>query len=108
MSSNLNTAVLIIAMSSVTILLRFLPFFIFNNKRKMPNLVLYLGDVLPSAVIGMLVVYSLKDLNISVYPHGLAEILASFVVILLQVVKKNSTISIIFATLTYIVLVNMV
>ena len=36
---------------------------IFNGKRKTPDIILYLGKVLPYAIMGMLVVYCLKDMS---------------------------------------------
>lgn len=54
MSSNMNAAILIAAMSITTILLRFLPFLVF--KKETPPYISYLGKVLPPAIIGMLVI----------------------------------------------------
>ena len=44
-----------------TMLTRFLPFLIFPEGKTPPLYVTYLGTVLPCAVIGLLVVYCLKD-----------------------------------------------
>lgn len=106
MANSLNAAILIIAMSGVTILLRFLPFIIFKGDKEIPSLIIYLGDILPAAAIGMLVVYCLREINIMVYPFGLFELLASLVVVIVQLYKRNSVISILLGTLTYIVLLN--
>ena len=51
----------IIAVAVGTMLTRFLPFFIFPEGKKPPEYITYLGSVLPYAVIGLLVVYCLKD-----------------------------------------------
>ena len=72
----MNAAVLVAVMSLVTILLRFLPFLVFRDQT--PAFITYLGKVLPSAIIGMLVVYCLKDVSISSSPHGLPEFAAAF------------------------------
>ena len=106
MVNSINAAILIIAMSGVTILLRFLPFIIFKGDKEIPSLIIYLGDILPAAAIGMLVVYCLREINIMVYPFGLFELLASLVVVIVQLYKRNSVISILLGTLTYIVLLN--
>ncbi len=108
MSNNLNSAVLIIAMSLVTILLRFLPFLVFNKDKNIPDVVIFLGNVLPSAALGMLIVYGLRYVSFNVYPFGFNEIVASLVVVILQVYKKNSILSIIFGTITYIVLLTII
>ena len=52
-------AVAIIAL--VTALIRFLPFMVFGGKRKVPKIIERLGGMLPYAIMGMLVVYCLKD-----------------------------------------------
>ena len=44
-----------------TMTTRFLPFLIFPEGRTPPRYITYLGTVLPYAVIGLLVVYCLKD-----------------------------------------------
>ena len=55
-----NIALIAVA-ALVTMSTRFLPFLIFGEKQKTPEIVLYLGKVLPCAIMGMLVVYCLKD-----------------------------------------------
>lgn len=98
----MHNITLIIIMASVTTLTRFLPFIIFN--KKVPSFVLYLGKVLPTAIIGMLVVYCLKDISFTTYPFAIKEIIASIIVILLQLKTRNSLISIICGTCIYMVL----
>ena len=66
---------LIVVCALVTMLTRFLPFLIFNEHRKTPNIVLYLGKVLPCAIMGMLVVYCLKDVNFLSFPYGIPDFL---------------------------------
>ena len=66
----LHSAALVAVMAAVTILLRFLPFLIFRPGRPIPAVVAYLGEVLPAAIIGMLVVYCLRDTAIAAAPHG--------------------------------------
>ena len=56
-----QSVIMIAAIILATVLTRSLPFIIFSSGRKIPPFVNYLGKVLPFAVTGMLVVYSLKD-----------------------------------------------
>ena len=56
-----QSVIMIAAIILATVLTRSLPFIIFSGGRKIPPFVNYLGKVLPFAVTGMLVVYSLKD-----------------------------------------------
>ena len=102
----MKSALLIASMSLVTILIRFLPFFVF--RKKTPKYISYLGRVLPSAIIGMLVIYCLKDMTLSVHPFGIPELVAVACVAGVQVWKRNSLISILSGTVIYMVLVQMV
>lgn len=45
-----------------TMTTRFLPFIIFPEGKEPPAVITYLGKVLPCAVIGLLVVFCLKDI----------------------------------------------
>ena len=99
----MRSAVLISAMAVVTILLRFLPFLVF--RKHTPGYITYLGKVLPPAIIGMLVIYCLKDVTPLVYPFGMPELIAAGCVIAVQAWKRNSLVSILTGTVLYMVLV---
>ena len=60
---NLHSILIVAVVAMVTIALRFLPFFIFGGKRKTPEIILYLGKVLPYAIMGMLVIYCLRGVT---------------------------------------------
>ena len=102
----MSAALLIAVMSVVTILLRALPFLIF--RKETPAYITYLGRVLPPAIIGMLVIYCLKDVSLVQAPHGLPELIAAACVVGLQVWKRNSLLSILAGTLIYMALVQLV
>lgn len=89
---------------------RFSPFLLFVNKRdgKLPDVVTYLGEVLPAAVMGMLVVYTLKDVSLMTWPNGIPEGLALIVTVGVHLYKKNFLISMFVCTLFYMVLVQTV
>lgn len=90
-----------------TMLTRFLPFLIFPEGRKPPMLVTELGTVLPYAVMGLLVVYCLKD-AVSSNIHALPEALAIIVVAVLHHWKHNMFVSIAGGTVFYMVLLQLV
>ena len=92
----------------VTMATRFLPFLIFGEKRKTPPIIEYLGKVLPCAIMGMLVVYCLKDVSFLSAPFGLPELIACVVVAALHVWKRNSLLSIGGGTVCYMLLVQLV
>ncbi|MCI6990133.1 MAG: branched-chain amino acid transporter permease [Clostridiales bacterium] len=90
-----------------TMTTRFLPFLLFPEGKQPPPFVRYLGTVLPAAVMGLLVIFCLKDAVFTAW-HGLPEILAILAVVLLHRWKKNIFLSIAGGTILYMVLVQQV
>lgn len=90
-----------------TMATRFLPFIIFPENKTPPEIVTYLGTVLPYAVIGLLVVYCLKDAVFTEY-HAFPELIAIIAVIIIHKWKKNTLLSIAVGTILYMVLVQKV
>lgn len=105
---NLHSVLIVAVIVIVTALTRFLPFIIFSGKRKTPEFVLYLGRVLPYAIMGMLVVYCLKDVSFIREPFGIPEIIAGVFVAGVHIWKKNSLLSIGLGTALYMALVQFV
>ncbi len=97
----------IAVMAVITALLRFLPFLIFKN-RKTPRLISYMGDVLPFAIMGMLVVYCLKDLTFTSSSGFMPAIIACAVVVISYILKKNTILSIVGGTVAYMLLIQFV
>ena len=106
----MNThAILMVAVTAaVTIALRFLPFLIFGGERKTPAYVSYLGKVLPYAIMGMLVVFCLKNVSILAAPHGIPELISGALVVALHVWKRKTLLSIVAGTVCYMLLVQFV
>lgn len=94
---------LIAVMALGTMLLRFLPFVLFSKGT--PKLVLYLGDVLPYAVIAMLVVYCLKGVDFLAGAHGIPEVISVAFVVGLHKWKHSTILSILAGTVCYMVLI---
>ena len=105
---DLHSALMIAVIALVTAALRFLPFWIFGENRKTPPLINYLGQVLPYAIMGMLVVYCLKGISLSSFPFGLPEIIGCSVVTLLHIWKRNTLLSIGVGTVCYMLLVQFI
>ena len=91
-----------------TLLTRFLPFLLFPAGRPIPAYVRYLGKVLPAAVFGLLVVYSLKDVSLLTGSHGLPELLSVAVVAGLHLWRRQMLLSIAGGTVCYMLLVQFV
>lgn len=106
--TDLHSAMIVIIAALVTIALRFLPFLIFGENRKTPPLIGYLGQVLPFAIMGMLVVYCLKSISLTAYPFGIPELISCAVVAGLHVWKRNTLLSIGAGTVCYMLLVQFV
>lgn len=92
----------------VTSALRFLPFFIWGGNRKTPKLIEKLGRELPYAIMGMLVVYCLKNISFATPSGFLPELIACAVVGILYVRKRNTLLSVISGTVCYMLLVQLV
>lgn len=90
-----------------TMVTRFLPFLIFPEGKNPPEFIKYLGTVLPYAVIGLLVVYCLKDVPGS-GTYGIPELLAIAFIVLLHKWKKNTLLSIGGGTVFYMLLVQFI
>ncbi len=116
----------IAVMAIVTFLTRFLPFLLFDRGESPPKLVLYLGRVLPPAVIAMLIIYCLRSPAVTVSPElienmanwwaaivsfcvGWApQLIAGAVTVILHAWKRNNLLSIFSGTILYMILVQTV
>jgi len=106
MINTMHSFLLIAVVALVTMGIRFLPFVVF--RKKTPKLVLYMGKVLPFAIMGMLVVYTLKHVSIVEGNHGIPELIGVFLVVFLHKWKHNTLLSIVGGTIIYMVLVQIV
>lgn len=103
--THIQVLVTIFAVAGGAIITRFLPFILFPENKQTPKMVLYLGRVLPSAMMGLLVVYCLKGVSITQAPHGLPELVAIASIVVLHKWKNNVLFSIGGSTALYMVLV---
>ncbi len=101
----IHSAALVAVMALATLLTRALPFLVFRKHR--PPYILYLGKVLPPAIIGMLVVYCLKDVSLTAAPFGLPELVAGLATAGVQVWRRNSLVSILTGTVLYMLLLQL-
>ena len=108
MSDTAFAVITIVIIALVTMLIRFAPFLIFAKSQTTPGWVNYLGKVLPYSIMAMLVVFCLKSVDFVSGNHGLPEIIASLVVIVLHVWKRNTLVSIVAGTVVYMLLVQLV
>lgn len=107
MLTTAQSLIVFLVIASCTLLTRALPFLLFRGKQT-PALVSYLGQVLPYAIMGMLVVYCLKGVTPLSYPFGLPELIAVAGVVALHLWRRNTLLSIAGGTLFYMALVQLV
>ena len=100
--------VMIAAGALATQLTRWLPFAAFRPGQPIPKTIAYLGQVLPLAMMAMLVVYGLRSTDWLGSNHGLPELLALAVTGVIHGWKRNSLLSIGCGTLFYMVLVQQI
>lgn len=87
-----------------TVSTRFLPFLVFPADKPTPKFIQYLGKVLPSAALGLLVIYCLKDVSLLTNIHAIPELIAIAVIIALHAWKKQMLLSIAGGTIVYMLL----
>lgn len=102
-----RTLLMVATIALVTALTRFAPFLLFPAGRKTPAYIQYLSQVLPQAVIGMLVVYCLKHVQPWRAPYALPELIALGLVVGSYVWKKNTLLSIALGTMSYMLLLHL-
>ena len=100
-----ETLASIAVMSAVTFLTRALPFLLFDRGEHPPKIVLYLGKVLPPAIIAMLIVYCLKGVSFATPAGWVPALLSCGAVVLLHLWKGNDLLSIFGGTILYMALV---
>ena len=99
----MHAILVILTAAIVTLLIRALPF-----SKHTPDSILYLGKVLPYAIIPMLVVYCLKSVSVLKAPYGIPELIALIVVVCIHKWKHSTLLSILLGTMTYMFLIQTV
>ena len=87
---------------------RILPFLDFSEKKKTPKFIEYLGKALPAAIFALLVVYCLKNVDITAGSHGIPEFISVAVVTVLHLWKRKILLSMAGGTLCYMLLVQLI
>lgn len=102
-------SIIIIALIAVlTYAARLFPYVIFGRGNKIPDMVIFLGEVLPPAVMVLLIVYCIRNISVFVFPYGIPEFSAILLTVILYITVKNNLIAMISGTVLYMILVQVV
>ncbi len=108
MGNTIHSLLLAAVVAVVTALLRFAPFLAFRGGKKAPPAIGRLGALLPCAVMGMLVVYCLRNVSLMSSPYGIPELLGCAVTVGLYLWRRSSLLSIAGGTVCYMLMVQLV
>lgn len=98
----------IIIIAIVTYITRAIPFIVFSGKKELNSYIKFLGKVLPYSIMGMLVVYALKDIKFSSGSEYLPELITIGIIYIVHKLRKNNLFSIGIGTITYMLLVQFI
>lgn len=105
MLDTVSSLIMIAAIAIATFATRAASFLVFPKGKEIPPKVVFIGKVLPPAIIGMLVVYCLRSTSVLAYPYGIPELIAGLTVVILHLWKRNIFLSIGAGTILYMILV---
>lgn len=106
--NNLHSWLTVAVIALVTALIRFLPFTVWKGDRKIPGIINSFGRLLPYAIMGMLVVYCLKDISFGQISGYLPAVVSCAVVAMTYIWKRNTLISIVLGTVCNMLLVQFI
>ena len=108
MPDYMHAIIIILVMGAVTLATRLLPMLIFGRGEKVPDVILYLGKVVPYAAMGLLIVHCLRNVSVSSGSHALPEAIALAAVEGTYIWKRNTILSVVLGTALYMTLVRTV
>lgn len=101
--------ILVIAIVAIcTFVTRLFPFLIFGRKGEPSPMIRFLGKALPPAVMAILIIYCLKNVDFLLPKSILPQLLSILTVVLLHLWKRNNLLSIGLGTVCYMFLIQYV
>lgn len=91
-------------MAAVNFITRVFPF-LFFAKKDLPKSMEFIEKFFPATIMTILVFYTLKDIDFSLYPYGIKEIAGVVFTAILHISLKNYLVSIFLGTIFYMGLV---
>lgn len=109
MPLSVKDTIIIVAVAAVcTFATRLFPFALFGNKKEVPKFIQYLGNILPVAILGILIVYCLKDFAYGDKNVILPQIIAVTATALVHLWKRSTLLSMSVGTIGYMLLIHFV
>ena len=106
--SNTQLILMIAVAGACTFATRLFPFALFGGKKEVPKFIKYLGNVLPVAILGILIIYCLRDFEKGSINYILPQIIAVALTAGIHLWKKNTLLSIAVGTIGYMLLIHFV
>lgn len=91
--------------SALIFLTRLFPFALFSKKEP-PKFLQFAAQYMPSMVMVVLILYSLRSVSLTLSPFGIPHLCGIIVTVLLHLWKKNAMISIFGATIVYMIFIS--
>lgn len=101
----IHSMLIIAVIAIVTLVIKFTPFWVFPPGKEVPKVINYLGDLLPYAIMGMLVIYCLRTVSFSDMANWAPAFISIALIVVLHVWKRSNLISILGGTVCYMVLI---
>lgn len=109
MALSTSQAIIVILVAAVcTFATRLFPFALFGGKKEVPQFVKYLGDILPAAIIGVLIIYCFKDFTNGSINVIAPQLIAAAATAAVHIWKRNTLLSIAVGTIGYMLLIHFV
>jgi branched-subunit amino acid transport protein AzlD len=106
MDSFLHSVLIVALLAVLTYAARVFPYAVFGRRKQIPAMVAYIGEVLPPAVMVVLIVYCLRNTDFLRYPFGIPVVLAGGLTFLLYRLTKNSLVAMVSGTVLYMLLIH--
>ena len=87
---------------------RAVPFVLFGGQKEPPKLVMYLGKILPVAILGILIIYGIGDITSPDWNALLPKLIGVGLTAAVHLWKHNVLLSISVGTIGYMLLINFV
>ena len=106
--TNTHLLIMVLVAAVCTFATRLFPFALFGGKKQVPKFVQYLGNVLPVAILGILIVYCLKDFEQGNVNYIVPQLIAVALTAVVHLWRKNTLLSIAVGTIGYMLLIHFV